>query len=73
MKLKKFLTIAGLVGLTAIGAYALTLQEAGIENPEGKSVMPKDVPPKPRLYAIPLQKETALLVIVLRIQKDVET
>jgi sulfur-oxidizing protein SoxX len=53
MKLKKFLTIAGLVGLAAIGAYALTLQEAGIENPEGKSVMLKDVPPEPRLYAIP--------------------
>jgi len=53
MKLKKFLTIAGLVGLTAIGAYALTFQEAGIENPEGKSVMLKDVPPEPRLFAIP--------------------
>ncbi|ACN99776.1 sulfur oxidation c-type cytochrome SoxX [Sulfurihydrogenibium azorense] len=53
MKLKKVIltTVATITGISAL-AFALTLQDAGIENPEAKSIMLKDVPPEPRLYAI---------------------
>ncbi|MGC9121008.1 MAG: sulfur oxidation c-type cytochrome SoxX [Sulfurihydrogenibium sp.] len=54
MKLKKIvLTVAASVASLSLVAFALTFQEAGIESPEGKSIMLKDVPPEPRLYAIP--------------------
>lgn len=54
MKLKKLLltTTAIVSGISAF-AFALTLQEAGVESPEAKSIMLKDVPPEPRMYAIP--------------------
>lgn len=50
MKFKKVLfAVASTVSL----AFALSLNEAGIESPDGKTPMLKDVPPEPRMYAIP--------------------
>lgn len=49
--LKKVILAGGLV-VASVSAFALTFQEAGIENPPAKDIMLKDVPPEPRLYAI---------------------
>ncbi len=52
MKFKKvLLAIASTVSL----AFALTFTEAGIESPDGKTQMLKDIPPEPRLYSVPTE------------------
>lgn len=49
--IKKVLAVGGLMALS-LSAFALTLQDAGIENPPAKEIMLKDVPPEGRIYAI---------------------
>lgn len=53
--MKLFRKVAVITGLAvaSVSAFALTLQEAGIENPPAKEIMLKDTNPEPRLYAVP--------------------
>ncbi|MCX7738144.1 MAG: hypothetical protein N2Z80_01820 [Hydrogenothermaceae bacterium] len=48
---KKVLTVGGLMVLS-MSAFALTLQDAVIENPQAKEMIVKDVPPEGKIYAI---------------------
>lgn len=52
MKLLKNMLLAAGVVAASVSAFALTLQEVGIENPTAKDMMMKDVNPEPRLYAV---------------------
>lgn len=50
--IKKTAVMVGFMA-ASVSAFALTLQEVGIENPSAKDIMLKDVNPEPRLYAVP--------------------
>ncbi|MEZ0323705.1 MAG: sulfur oxidation c-type cytochrome SoxX [Hydrogenothermaceae bacterium] len=52
MKKIKKIALAGGFMIASVSAFALTLQEAGIESPPAKEIMLKDVPPGPRTYTI---------------------
>lgn len=52
MKKNRKIFLAGSFVMTFASAFAITVHEAGIENPEAKEMMLKDVPPEPRLYAV---------------------
>lgn len=53
MKLFKNLVIGGAVVAASVSAFALTLQDAGIESPSAREIMMKDINPEPRMYAVP--------------------
>ncbi|MCX7760159.1 MAG: sulfur oxidation c-type cytochrome SoxX [Hydrogenothermaceae bacterium] len=52
MNIMKRIVLAGSLMAVSVSTFALTLQEAGVENPSAKEIMLKDVPPESRLYAI---------------------